>query len=59
MRHKFAVYGRKALLNGSFNWTRGASEQNSENVIVADDPRPAAASMDKFEEMWGSLAKLR
>ena len=59
MRHKFAVYDRKALLNGSLNCTRGASEQKSENVIVTDDPRLVAAFIAKFEEMWGSLAKLR
>jgi len=58
MHHKFAVFDREQLLNGSFNWTRGASERNHENVIVTDDARLVARFVDTFEELWGSLPRL-
>ena len=59
MHHKFAVFDRKTLLNGSFNWTRGASEMNSENVMVLDDARLIGQFLDRFEAMWSSLARLK
>lgn len=37
MHHKFALFDRRILLNGSFNWTRSASEANEENILVTAD----------------------
>jgi len=58
MHHKFAIFDRSILLSGSFNWTRGASEQNHENVIVTDDRRLVGQFLEKFEEMWRDLPRL-
>jgi len=59
MHHKFAVFDQCTLLSGSFNWTRGASEANNENVIVTDDPKLVRAFLGKFEEMWVALPRVR
>ncbi|HEX3150480.1 MAG TPA: phospholipase D-like domain-containing protein [Gemmataceae bacterium] len=52
MHHKFALFDGHWLLNGSFNWTRSASEQNEENLIVTADPVLVAAFTEHFEWLW-------
>ena len=46
MHHKFALFDGRRLMTGSFNWTRSASEQNEENLIVTADPVLVARSQD-------------
>ena len=55
MHHKFAVFDRKRLMTGSFNWTRSASEQNEENLIVTPDPALVEAFLARFEWLWGRM----
>ena len=33
MHHKFAIFDGTRLLNGSYNWTRGAADMNYENIV--------------------------
>jgi phosphatidylserine/phosphatidylglycerophosphate/cardiolipin synthase-like enzyme len=56
MHHKFAIFDGSKLLTGSFNWTRGASRDNEENMIVADDPRLVAPFAATFARLWEELA---
>jgi phosphatidylserine/phosphatidylglycerophosphate/cardiolipin synthase-like enzyme len=56
MHHKFAVIDGQWLLSGSYNWTRGASRDNEENLIVTSDPRLLAAYTVAFERLWSDLA---
>jgi len=55
MHHKFALFDGRRLMTGSFNWTRSASEQNEENLIVTADPVLVAAFAGRFEMLWGRL----
>lgn len=55
MHHKFALFDGRRLMNGSFNWTRSASEQNEENLIVTADPILVAAFSERFESLWARL----
>ncbi len=55
MHHKFALFDRRTLLTGSYNWTRSAAAQNFENLIVTDDPRLAATFGSTFDDLWGEL----
>lgn len=55
MHHKFAIFDGELLLNGSFNWTRSASELNEENLIITPDPVLVKAFAGRFEELWGRL----
>ncbi|MEN8152298.1 MAG: phospholipase D-like domain-containing protein [Planctomycetota bacterium] len=59
MHHKFAVIDKVALLSGSFNWTRSASEVNQENVLITSDPRLVAPFATEFDRLWVELPKKR
>lgn len=52
MHHKFAVIDGARLLNGSYNWTRGAAEVNFENVVDTAEPGLVAAFVAEFEKLW-------
>jgi phosphatidylserine/phosphatidylglycerophosphate/cardiolipin synthase-like enzyme len=52
MHHKFALFDDRILLNGSFNWTRSASDFNQENLLVIDHPPLVADYVREFEGLW-------
>ena len=52
MHHKFALFDGVRLANGSFNWTRGASIGNEENLVVTDDVRLVRAFSERFGRLW-------
>jgi mitochondrial cardiolipin hydrolase len=52
MHHKFALFDRRRLLTGSYNWTRSASESNEENFIVTSDPVLLRAFQQEFDRLW-------
>jgi cardiolipin hydrolase len=55
MHHKFALIDGRRLLNGSYNWTRGAAEQNEENLTDTADAALLAAFQRHFDELWAKL----
>jgi cardiolipin hydrolase len=55
MHHKFAIVDRSLLLNGSYNWTRGAAESNEENFIITDDKKLVSAFSEAFEKLWEDI----
>jgi membrane-associated phospholipid phosphatase len=55
MHHKFAVFDGSLVLNGSFNWTRSAANQNQENIIVSSDPRLLSAFTRAFDKLWSQF----
>jgi len=52
MHHKFAIFDGSKLLNGSYNWTRGAAQHNQENFIVTNDPSLVKAFARVFLQLW-------
>ncbi|MEX6501203.1 phospholipase D-like domain-containing protein [Pseudomonas zhanjiangensis] len=56
MHHKFALFDRRLLASGSFNWTRSASTSNAENLLVIDHPQLLAAYARQFDELWARYA---
>ena len=52
MHHKFAIFDGEKLLNGSYNWTRGAAQHNQENFIVTNDPALVKAFSRVFLQLW-------
>jgi mitochondrial cardiolipin hydrolase len=52
MHHKFAIFDGGRLLNGSYNWTRGAADTNFENVIDTADAGLIAAFAAEFQRLW-------
>ncbi|MCW8330768.1 phospholipase D-like domain-containing protein [Photobacterium sp. SDRW27] len=55
MHHKFALFDNERLINGSFNWTRSASQYNSEDLTLTDDKRHVQAFSRHFEQLWRSF----
>ncbi len=56
MHHKFALFDNRLLLNGSFNWTRSASENNHENVVLTTDSGLVNTFVQHFEALWERFA---
>jgi len=56
MHNKFALFDRRVLLNGSFNWTRAATERNVENVVVTRHAELVESFARKFDELWGAYS---
>jgi len=52
MHHKFAIIDNATLINGSFNWTRSASERNQENIMVSHHPKALSAFHRTFTNLW-------
>jgi len=52
MHHKFALFDGRWLLNGSFNWTRSASDVNEENLVATNDPQQLKHFGEQFERLW-------
>lgn len=57
MHHKFAIIDRQVLVNGSFNWTRSASDKNQENILVTNEPALVAAYQLEFDGLWQEFAR--
>ena len=56
MHHKFAIFDSSRLLNGSYNWTRGAAEQNEENITDTSSPEMIASFQKEFDSLWAACA---
>jgi len=52
MHHKFALFDGRLLANGSFNWTRSATRDNDENLVVTDDANLVRVFGLQFEKLW-------
>jgi len=55
MHHKFAIADGTLLLTGSYNWTRSASTENNENIIVSDNGRLINSFQAEFNRLWKAL----
>lgn len=55
MHHKFALFDRRTLLTGSYNWTRGAANNNEENFLITGDERLVREFASQFERMWEGM----
>ena len=55
MHHKFAIFDRKTLLTGSYNWTRSAARANQENILLSDDVRLIADFRGCFDRLWAAF----
>ncbi len=52
MHHKFAIFDGIRLVNGSYNWTRGAADINYENLIESADSNLLRRFGAEFERLW-------
>ncbi|MFO1092139.1 MAG: phospholipase D-like domain-containing protein [Planctomycetaceae bacterium] len=59
MHHKFAIFDRRTLVTGSYNWTRSAAEYNEENMLSTSEPAVLAQFQQVFERLWTRCAEFR
>ena len=52
MHHKFCIIDDRVLMNGSFNWTRSASEKNYENIMVTTQKALVKEFRNCFRTLW-------
>jgi phosphatidylserine/phosphatidylglycerophosphate/cardiolipin synthase-like enzyme len=52
MHHKFMVVDGKALITGSYNWTRSAARFNHENVLLTKDAGVVKSFLKEFDQLW-------
>ncbi len=55
MHHKFALFDQRWLLNGSYNWTRSASDHNEENLVLCNEPTLLRQFSAAFDALWAQL----
>jgi phosphatidylserine/phosphatidylglycerophosphate/cardiolipin synthase-like enzyme len=52
MHHKFMVTDQKAVITGSYNWTRSAAKFNQENIVVSQEAGLIKSYLKEFEQLW-------
>jgi mitochondrial cardiolipin hydrolase len=52
MHHKFMVVDDRALLTGSYNWTRSAALYNHENVLFTTEGGVIRSYLKEFSQLW-------
>lgn len=52
MHNKFAIIDGVRVITGSYNWSRQATTQNDENIVIIDSPTIAKAYENEFYEIW-------
>jgi phosphatidylserine/phosphatidylglycerophosphate/cardiolipin synthase-like enzyme len=58
MHHKFAIFDRKLLVTGSYNWTDSAERSNHEDALVLDNPAIIQRYQAHFEQLFSSAPTL-
>jgi len=55
MHHKFAIIDGNTLINGSFNWTRSATDYNHENIVVHNNDSLCKGFAQRFDRLWSQF----
>ena len=51
--NKFAIFDKKIVITGSYNWTNPASTKNSENcLIITKDSKTTNSYQQRFNYLW-------
>ncbi|KAG0329976.1 hypothetical protein BGZ99_009420 [Dissophora globulifera] len=56
MHHKFAVVDDSLVINGSYNWTKGARFDNRENLTLTNAPKAVQGFKAEFDRLWTEFA---
>lgn len=55
MHHKFMVVDGKAVITGSYNWTRSAAMYNHENILLTNDGGVVKSFLKQFDQLWKEM----
>jgi len=56
MHHKFAIFDKKRLITGSYNWTLSANEYNHENIVVLKNAKLIGKFVTVFNKLWAEMS---
>lgn len=59
MHHKFMVVDERALLTGSYNWTRSAARYNHENILLTKETPVIRSYLKEFGQLWREMSAIR
>lgn len=59
MHHKFALADNRAVLTGSYNWTRSAAELNLENFLITTTAAVVQPYVAEFSRLWEHLPEFQ
>ncbi|MBX2966621.1 MAG: DUF1669 domain-containing protein [Cyclobacteriaceae bacterium] len=59
MHHKFMVVDERALLTGSYNWTRSAARYNHENILLTRETPVVRSYLKEFSQLWKEMSVFR
>ena len=57
MHNSFAIFDKKLIITGSYNWTEYAEKYNYENVIVSDEQNVVNRFNVEFEKLFAKSRK--
>ena len=52
MHNKFAIFDKKLLVTGSYNWTYNAEHNNYENIVLLSDPETIKRYQEEFDRIY-------
>jgi len=55
MHHKFAIFDKRIVITGSYNWTKSAADYNEENILVTDNKQIIDTFQKQFDNMWREM----
>ncbi len=55
MHHKFMIVDNRAVITGSYNWTRSAARFNQENILVTCETGVIKSFQEEFEKLWQEM----
>lgn len=56
MHHKFMIIDGRAVLTGSYNWTRSAARYNHENIVLTKEEGIVNSFLTEFEKLWNEMS---
>lgn len=59
MHHKFMVVDERALLTGSYNWTRSAARYNHENILLTKETSVIRSYLKEFSQLWKEMSAFK
>ncbi len=58
LHHKVIIVDDDTVITGSFNFSRGATKSNDENILIIRDATVAAAYLDEWRRIWDGAEEL-
>jgi len=55
MHHKFMITDERAIITGSYNWTRSAAKFNQENIVLSKEAGLIKSYLKEFDNLWNVM----